>query len=100
MLFNTLVYARFFVLVFIATGMLVHRRYALLLPWLALAGYGIFDVALPWLFALAQGRALPITGQLLALGPLLAATFAVSLWLARREPAQACPRPPHVAASV
>ena len=42
MLFNTLAYARFFVLVFIALWLLVERRNALWLPWLAVAGFVTF----------------------------------------------------------
>lgn len=42
MLFNTLAYARFFAVVFLASWVLVDRRWAGLLPWLALAGYSVF----------------------------------------------------------
>ncbi len=48
MLFNTLAYARFFGLVFVATWLLVERRNVLLLPWLTLAGYSAF-AAPSWL---------------------------------------------------
>lgn len=41
-LFNTFAYARFFVLVFVATWLLVDRRYAVVLPWLALVWYAVF----------------------------------------------------------
>ena len=42
MLFNTLAYARFFVLVFVAVWLLVERRNSLWLPGLAAAGFVIF----------------------------------------------------------
>ena len=48
MLFNTLAYARFFVLVFVAIWLLVERRNALLIPGLALAGFVTF-AAPSWL---------------------------------------------------
>jgi D-alanyl-lipoteichoic acid acyltransferase DltB (MBOAT superfamily) len=41
-LFNTLAYARFFVLVFVAIWLLVERRGALWLPWLATAAFVAF----------------------------------------------------------
>jgi alginate O-acetyltransferase complex protein AlgI len=47
-LFNTLAYARFFVLVFVAIWLLVERRNALLLPWLTAAGFVVF-AAPSWL---------------------------------------------------
>lgn len=39
MLFNTLDYAKFFAVVFVVAWVLVHRCWAPLLPWFALAGY-------------------------------------------------------------
>ena len=48
MLFNTLAYARFFVLVFVAIWLLVDRRNSLLLPGLAAAGFVTF-AAPSWL---------------------------------------------------
>ena len=48
MLFNTLAYARFFVLVFLALWLLVERRNALLLPGLAVAAFVAF-AAPSWL---------------------------------------------------
>jgi D-alanyl-lipoteichoic acid acyltransferase DltB (MBOAT superfamily) len=39
-LFNTLAYAKFFAVVFVACWVLVNRRWAPLLPWLAVAIYG------------------------------------------------------------
>ena len=54
-LFNTLAYARFFVLVFVAIWLLVERRNALWLPWLAAAGFVAF-AAPSWLgIALVAG---------------------------------------------
>jgi D-alanyl-lipoteichoic acid acyltransferase DltB (MBOAT superfamily) len=41
-LFNTLAYAKFFALVFAAAWVLVSRRWVLLLPWFALAGYALY----------------------------------------------------------
>ncbi len=38
-LFNTLEYARFFAIVFLASWLLVDRRFALFLPWLGVVGY-------------------------------------------------------------
>ncbi len=38
MLFNTLAYAKFFAIVFFVSWLLVRRRWALLLPWVAVAG--------------------------------------------------------------
>ncbi len=38
MLFNTLTYAKFFAVVFLVSWLLVRRRWALVLPWAALAG--------------------------------------------------------------
>ena len=56
MLFNTLAYARFFVLVFVALWLLVERRNALWLPWLAAAGFVTF-AAPSWLgIALVAGN--------------------------------------------
>ncbi len=45
MLFNTLTYAKFFAVVFVISWLLVRRRWALLLPWVALAGYASFSGA-------------------------------------------------------
>lgn len=41
MLFNTLAYAKFFGVVFLVAWVLVHRRWAPLLPWFALASYAL-----------------------------------------------------------
>ena len=41
MLFNTLAYAKFFAVVFVACWVLVNRRWVPLLPWLALLIYGV-----------------------------------------------------------
>ncbi len=46
MLFNTLAYAKFFGIVFLVTWLLVRRRLALWVPWIALAAYVAFDSAL------------------------------------------------------
>lgn len=46
-LFNTLAYARFFALVFVASWLLTDRRYALILPLLGLAGYVLFVAPSP-----------------------------------------------------
>lgn len=43
MLFNTLGYAKFFAVVFVVAWVLVHRRWAPLLPWFALAGYTLAE---------------------------------------------------------
>lgn len=51
-LFNTLAYAQFFSLVFVALWLLVDRRMALVLPWLALAGFTLFTHRLPHSLAL------------------------------------------------
>ncbi len=53
MLFNTLTYVRFFVVVLLATWLLVHRRSALLLPAMATAACALFAVRTPqaWLIA-------------------------------------------------
>lgn len=91
MLFNTLAYARFFALVFVASWMLLHRRYALLLPWLALSSYGLFALVLPWFTLLLHGQPWHASVQLLAVGPLLTIGFAVAWWLARRESQDARP---------
>lgn len=40
-LFNTLAYAKFFAIVFVVAWVLVHRRWAPLLPWFALAAYAL-----------------------------------------------------------
>jgi alginate O-acetyltransferase complex protein AlgI len=85
-LFNTLAYARFFVLVFVASWMLMHRRYALLLPWLGLAGYAVFTLGVPWFEPMIHGQPVHASFQLLAAGPLVATMFGLTLWLARRQP--------------
>lgn len=100
MLFNTLAYARFFAIVFVATWMLVHRRYALLLPWLALAGYVVFALAVPWLSPTIHGQIGPASLQQIASGPIVVACFAVSYWLARRHSGMEQPRAFAVGASV
>ncbi len=99
MLFNTLAYARFFVLVFAASWMLMHRRYALVLPWLSLAGYALFTLILPAAGAVIHRQGLSVTPQLLASGPLLVVTFAFTWWLARRQAAHAQPSVPAVVLS-
>ena len=99
MLFNTLAYARFFVLVFVASWMLMHRRYALVLPWLALTGFASFTQLLPWLSGVVHGQPQAATPLVLASFPVLAVTFAVTMWLARREAADARPHLSAVAAS-
>jgi D-alanyl-lipoteichoic acid acyltransferase DltB (MBOAT superfamily) len=40
-LFNTLAYAKFFAVVFVVAWVLVHRRWAPLLPWFALGAYAL-----------------------------------------------------------
>lgn len=100
MLFNTLAYARFFALVFVASWMLMHRRYALVLPWLTLAGYAVFTLVMPWFGAAIHGQRLPVTPQLVAVGPLLLMSLVVTSWLARRQPAEGQPSLPSVVASV
>lgn len=99
MLFNTLAYARFFALVFVASWMLTHRRYALLLPWLALAGYGLFTLLLPTFSLILHRQPWQVTPQLVAVGPMLAIGFAAAWWLARRQSPQAQPSPVSVAVS-
>ena len=42
MLFNTLAFAKFFVVVFLVAWLLVNRRTALLLPWIAVGGFVAF----------------------------------------------------------
>jgi D-alanyl-lipoteichoic acid acyltransferase DltB (MBOAT superfamily) len=66
LLFNTLAYAKFFACVFVVAWVLVSLRWALLLPWFALAGYAV---------AHPGGLAL---GLVLGSG-------ALSLWLCRRS---------------
>jgi alginate O-acetyltransferase complex protein AlgI len=46
-LFNTLAYAKFFGVVFAVSWLLVSRRWALLLPWCAVAGYAAFGRLTP-----------------------------------------------------
>ena len=83
MLFNTLAYARFFVLVFVAIWLLVERRNALWLPWLAAAGFVVF-AAPSWLgvslvaayFMLCWGLSRRLTA---AAAPSLTATATVAL---------------------
>jgi alginate O-acetyltransferase complex protein AlgI len=91
-LFNTLAYARFLVLVFVASWMLMQRRYALVLPWLMLAGYGLFTLALPWVGTAIHGHIEVASLQLKALAPLLIVSLAFTLGLARRQLADAPPR--------
>ncbi len=90
MLFNTLAYARFFGIVFVTTWLLVDRRMALLLPWLALAATALFAfpgrlsfavtaaalaLTLPWVLRARSGESPPplaVVGTTLAsLGGLL-----------------------------
>lgn len=74
MLFNTLAYARFFVLVFVALWLLVERRGALWLPWLTVAGFVAFAApGIPGLFAVAG-------------------LLGVTVWIVRGSSAQAPPR--------
>lgn len=73
MLFNTLGYARFFVLVFVALWLLVERRNALWLPWLAVAGFVAFAAPSAWGIAIA------------------AAFFGTSWLLVRRTPRHTSP---------
>jgi alginate O-acetyltransferase complex protein AlgI len=68
MLFNTLAYAKFFALVFVAAWVLVRRRSIPLAPWLAVLGYVAFSV--PSLVGLAIG----------------VASLAVTLGISRSEP--------------
>jgi len=61
-LFNTLTYAKFFAIVFVVAWVLVSRRWALLLPWIAVAAYALLGSGGgPWDLGLA----------FLALGPTL-----------------------------
>lgn len=55
MLFNTLAFARYFLLVFVAVWLLVERRNALWLPWLATAGVVAFVAPSAWGVGLALG---------------------------------------------
>ena len=68
MLFNTLAYAKFLAIVFFVSWLLVRRRWALLLPWVALAGFALSQppgiqtwglplVALAFTLALSQKAA-------------------------------------------
>jgi len=74
-LFNTLAYARFFVVAFVATYCLVDPRLASVLPWLALAATVVF------------GGATPLGLGLVVLGGLL------TWWLVRRATPQFPPTP-------
>ncbi len=74
-LFNTLAYARFFVVAFVATYCLTDPRRATLLPWLALAATVVF------------GGATPLGLGLVALGGL------VTWLIVRRTPEQVRPTP-------
>jgi D-alanyl-lipoteichoic acid acyltransferase DltB (MBOAT superfamily) len=80
-LFNTLAYARFFSLVFVASWLLVDRRYALVLPLLAFTGYALF-VAPSW----------PVLGVLVC-------CIAITAWLISRHRRAATPEPWAVATS-
>ena len=95
-LFNTLAYARFFVLVFVAIWLLVERRNALLMPGLAVAAFvtfaapswlgialGVACLGLCWLWL----RRLPIEGRppLLAAAAVTLLCFAVLHFLAWRR---------------
>jgi len=72
-LFNTLAYARFLVVVFVAIWLLIERRNALLLPGLAVAGFVVF-AAPSWL-------------NLALVAPLIGLTWA----MLRRTPSDARP---------
>jgi D-alanyl-lipoteichoic acid acyltransferase DltB (MBOAT superfamily) len=80
-LFNTLAYARFFALVFVASWLLVDRRYALVLPLLALTGYALFVVP-SW----------PVLGVLVC-------CTAVTAWLVAKHRQAMTPTPWAVATS-
>ncbi len=82
MLFNTLDYAVFLTFVFVVSWLLTARRYALLLPWFAFAGY-----------ALTLPRTLSTVGL-----PLVA--LALSLVLSRRQREGELPTARAAAASV
>jgi hypothetical protein len=56
-LFNTLAYAKFFAVVFLVSWALVSRRFRLLLPWFAVAGYVALGAQTPLHVAFA---ALPL----------------------------------------
>ncbi len=62
MLFNTAQYAQFFAIVFAISWLLVSRRWALALPWCALAAYAILQPS--WPAFVATAVALGITGLL------------------------------------
>jgi D-alanyl-lipoteichoic acid acyltransferase DltB (MBOAT superfamily) len=81
-LFNTFAYARFFALVFVTSWLLVDKRFALLLPWLALAGYSVF----------VDPSSLSLI--LLVLG------FAVTGFLLSRQRAYVSPQPSAIAVSL
>jgi alginate O-acetyltransferase complex protein AlgI len=80
-LFNTLAYARFFAVVFIATWLVTNRRWAPLLPWFAVGAYTVFETPTP-----------------AALGVATAALL-LTLGLCRSPDGEA-PRPARAAASV
>jgi D-alanyl-lipoteichoic acid acyltransferase DltB (MBOAT superfamily) len=56
-LFNTALYAQFFAIVFVISWLLVSRRWALVLPWCALAGYVLARPTAPGVFAAALALA-------------------------------------------
>ena len=88
MLFNTLAYAKFFAFVFVLAWLLVQRKNAALLPWVAVFGFALWHPSL--LSAGIAGLALALTLPLLrgaGPGPLDArrtlaalATNLVALW--------------------
>jgi alginate O-acetyltransferase complex protein AlgI len=81
-LFNTLAFAKFFVVVFVVAWLLVSRRAVLLLPWFAVGGY----------VALSPPT---LVGYVIA-----AAAFALSLELCRRHREDDRPSPRLAASSV
>jgi hypothetical protein len=90
-LFNTLAYAKFFALVFAASWLLARRSGALWLPWLALAGAGMFGN----LAFVDRTTAISLEGpsrstEFAALG-LVAVGFGLTWLLARRADKAAIP---------
>ena len=73
-LFNTLTYAKFFAVVFVVSWLLANRRWAPLLPWVAVSSYALFAAPSPSHFAVA------------------AAALGISLSLCRLSSAEAPPR--------
>ena len=92
-LFNTLAYARFFALTFLASWLLVDRRYALILPFLALGGYTLFGAASPFSFTLFATPSLFTFGLLVLCG-------AVTAWLVSREQPNTAPSVRALASSI